>query len=158
MESAAPPVPVQAAAAPPTHRMAVALLALLGLLVSLYLLSHSLFGTTLACGVGDCGTVQASRYASVGPMPVSGIGVLGYAALMTVALMGLQPRFADSARIPVLLLAGTGFGVLFSGYLTYLEAAVIRAWCQWCVISAILITLCFLASLPELKRLGGRRP
>ncbi len=141
---------------PPANRMAVALLSLVGVLVSLYLLSHTLFGSTLACGVGDCGTVQASKFAWVGPMPVSGIGALGYAVLLGVSLLGLQPDHVDSRLIPVLLLGGTAVGTAFSAYLTYLEAAVIHAWCQWCVISALVITLCFLASLPELKRLGER--
>jgi len=144
-------------AAPPANRMAVAVLSLVGLMVSLYLLTHSLgLVPQLACGVGDCGAVQASPYAWVGPIPVSGIGAVGYVILLAVALMGLQPRYADSTRVPLLLLGGTALGVAFSAYLTYLEAAVIHAWCQWCVISAILITLCFLAALPELKRLGGR--
>jgi uncharacterized membrane protein len=52
-----------------------------------------------------------------------------------------------------LLLAGSGVGVTFSAYLTYVEAFVINAWCQWCVISAVLITLIFLASIPEVGRL-----
>jgi uncharacterized membrane protein len=45
--------------------------------------------------------------------------------------------------------------VAFSAYLTYLEAFVIHAWCQYCVISAILITLIFFASLPEVARIRG---
>lgn len=155
-EAAAREAPTVDLAAPPTNRMAIALLSLLGLLVSLYLLSHSLFGSSLVCGVGDCDAVQASKFAWVGRMPVSGIGALGYAALLAVSLTGLQPTRMDSPSIPLLLVGGTTAGVAFSAYLTYLEAAVIHAWCQWCVISAVLITLCFLASLPEGKRLGGR--
>ncbi len=146
----------ESATSPPANRMAVALLSLVALLVSLYLLSHSLgLGGPLVCGVGDCGVVLASKYAWVGPMPVSGIGALGSAALLLVSLMGLQSRFASSSHIALLLLAGTTLGVAFSAYLTYLEAAVIHAWCQWCVISAVIITLCFVASLPELERTRG---
>ena len=43
-------------------------------------------------------------------------------------------------------------GLFLSLYFTYLEAAVIHAWCQWCVMSAILMTLIFLAALPEARR------
>ena len=50
-------------------------------------------------------------------------------------------------------MAGSLGGGLFSAYLTYLEAFVIEAWCQYCVISAIIITLIFFASLPEVARL-----
>jgi uncharacterized membrane protein len=72
---------------------------------------------------------------------------------MVVALLGLQPRFMASRGVPLLLLGGGAVGVAFSAYLTYLEAYVIRAWCQWCVTSAILMVLAFLFSLPEIKRI-----
>jgi uncharacterized membrane protein len=32
------------------------------------------------------------------------------------------------------------FGVIFQTYLTYVEAAVLEKWCQWCVASYIIIT------------------
>lgn len=138
----------------PLNRMLVAVLSLVGLFVAFYLLAHHLgWVGTLVCGVGDCATVQASRYATVGPIPVAGIGFAGYAILLGLALAGLQPGRRDSAWIGGLLLAGATFGVAYAAYLTYLEAAVIHAWCQWCVISAIVITLIFLATLPEAGRL-----
>lgn len=137
--------------------MAVAVLSLVGLFVAFYLLAHSLGWTgPLICGIGECATVQASAYAWVGPIPVSGIGVAGYAALLALAVLGLRPGMRRSRSIGLLLLAGAAGGVAFSAWLTYVEAFVLRAWCQWCVISAILIFLIFLAALPELGR--GRLP
>ena len=140
------------APAPPRNRMAVALLALVGLLVSLYMLAYGL-GLTgdVMCGLGDCERVQNSPYAWVGPIPVSALGVVGYLALMVVSLLGLQPPFQDSRAVAVALLGGGVVGVGLSAYLTYLEAFVIHAWCQWCVISAIIMVLAFLAALPELR-------
>lgn len=154
-EGTSGPVPPEA---PPWNRMLVALLSLVGFFVSFYLLAHALGWTgPLLCGVGDCATVQASEYAWIGPMPVAGIGAAGYLALLTVALLGIQPRWRDSSGVAALLFGGTLIGVAFSGWLTYLEAAVIQAWCQWCVISAVLIGLAFLASIPELGRLTESR-
>ena len=75
--------------------------------------------------------------------------------MFALSLVGLQPAQRDSRLIGGLLLAGAAFGVAFSAYLTYLEAAVIRAWCQYCVASAIIITLIFFATLPEIARLRG---
>jgi len=144
---------------PPTNRMAVAVLALVGLFVALFLWAHNA-GLTgpIQCGIGDCATVQSSEYARLGPVPVSAIGVAGYAALVALALLGLQPAHRDSRLVGTLLLAGSGSGVAFSAWLTYLEAFVIHAWCQYCVISAIVITLIFFASLPEVARIrGGHR-
>jgi uncharacterized membrane protein len=136
--------------------MVVALLALLGLLVSLYMLAYSLgFMGSVMCGLGDCATVQNSRYSWIGPIPVSGLGVAGYLTLLLVAILGIQPSAVGNRWVPAALLVGGVAGVGFSAYLTYLEAFVIHAWCQWCVTSAIIMLLAFLASLPEISRLGG---
>ena len=48
----------------------------------------------------------------------------------------MQDRFADSRRLSLALLLLTGWGAVFSGWLTYLEAGPIGAWCQWCIGSA----------------------
>lgn len=136
--------------------MVVAVLSLIGAFVAFYLLAANLGWTPpVPCGTGDCGTVQSSKYAQVGPVPVSGIGLAGYLALLALSLAGLRERMASSRAIPFLLLAGSLFGFLFSAYLTYLEAAVIEAWCRYCVASAIIITIVFAAALPELKRIRG---
>jgi uncharacterized membrane protein len=131
-----------------THRMVAAALGLVGLLVSLYLWlwKVGLLGA-LACGDGGCETVQMSPYAYVFGIPVALLGLAGYLGIFAVALAGLQPRFA-AARWPTdaLLLLATG-GVAFSAYLTYLEAAVIHAWCQWCIVSAGIIVAIFVAVL-----------
>lgn len=138
---------------PPTNRMVIAVLSLVGLFVALYLLAYGmgLIGSML-CGVGDCAAVQASPYARVGGIPVSTFGVLGYIALLVLSLLGVQPKWAGSRGIGMLLVAGASLGFAYSLYLTYLEAFVIHAWCQWCVISAILMTLIWIASLAELRR------
>ena len=136
--------------------MAVALLALLGLLVSFYMLAYALGWTgSVMCGLGDCEKVQSSAYSRIGSFPVAGLGVAGYLVLMALAFLGLQPSYHKSRLVPLGLLVGGLLGVVFSAYLTYLEAFVIHAWCQWCVSSAIIMVLAFLASLPELRRMGG---
>lgn len=135
--------------------MAVSILSLMGLLISLYLLAHS-FGLTgpVMCGIGDCEAVQASPYSHIGPIPISGIGTVGYLLLLVLAFLGLQPRFTRSKVVSLLLLGGSLLGVAFSVYLTYLEAFVIHAWCQWCVGSAVIITVIFILLLPEIRKLG----
>lgn len=140
---------------PPTNRMAIALLSLVGLFVAFYLTAHA-FGWTgpLRCGIGECETVQASRWAKLGSVPVALIGFLGYLVLLVLSFLGIQPGGRSSRAIGLLLLLGSTVGVAFSAWLTYLEAFVIHAWCQWCVTSAILMTLIFVAALQELRRSG----
>jgi len=134
------------------HRQAIALLALVGVFVALYLWLHQIgVGGELKCGSGACDTVQASPWAVQLGIPVSFYGVVGYAAILAVALVGLQPAWLGR-RGPTLLLAAlaTG-GVLFSGWLTYLELFVIHAICRWCVTSAVLMTAIWLVSLHALR-------
>ena len=141
---------------PPLNRMVLSILALLGLFVGLYMWAYAagLTGPVL-CSAGDCEAVQSSEFSRIVGVPVAAFGVVGYLALLVVALMGLQPGFQGSRLIPAFLLGGGVVGVVFSGYLTYLEAYVIHAWCQWCVSSAIIMVLAFLVSLPEVKRMRG---
>lgn len=147
---------------PPISRMMIAVLALIGLLVSVYLALHN-FGYLgiLQCSTGGCLTVQSSAYAWFPPktitdagIPVSVMGVAAYVILLAIAILGVQPRWMSAPWVARALALVSFGGVLFSGYLTYLEAFVIHAWCQWCVISAILVTLIFFCSLPGLRRAG----
>ena len=141
---------------PPLNRMVIAVLSMAGLFVALYLLANKL-GLTgpLICGIGECATVQASRWSTVGPVPVSALGAGGYISLLAVSLFGLQTAGLTSRAVSALLLGLSVVALAFSAYLTFLEAFVIRAWCQWCVISAILVTIIFVAALAEVGRLRG---
>jgi len=140
----------------PLNRMVVVLVALLGLLVALYMMAYAagLTGPIL-CNVGNCEAVQNSQFSRIGGIPVAVFGAVGYLALMVVGLLGLQPKFIGAWWVSVSLLGGGVIGVGFSAYLTYQEAYVIHAWCQWCVSSAILAVLAFLFSFPEIKRMRG---
>ncbi|MBB4636114.1 vitamin K epoxide reductase family protein [Longimicrobium terrae] len=138
---------------PPLARMAIAVLALVGLLVAVYLSMYKLgYLGIIQCQFGSCEKVQASRYAFFLGQPVAVWGVGAYIIIFALAMMGTQPRFARERWVALSIFAMSLVGVLFSAYLTYLEAAVIHAWCQWCVVSAILITLIFLLSIPGLRQ------
>lgn len=123
-------------------RMAIALLAVVGVFVSLYLLLYKLgvYGSLTCTGGASCEFVQASTYADFLGIPVAGWGTGWYASVLATALAGLRPRFASSpwpGRILAVLAAG---GVLFTLYLTAVELFVLEAVCQWCVGSAVLVT------------------
>ncbi len=137
------------------HRMAAAVLALLGLLLSAYLLLHRL-GVVgpLACGGTDaCERVQASRYADFLGVPVAAFGVVGYLALLVVALVGLQPTFERRRSPTIALLALSVGGVAFTAYLKYLEIFRIGAICLWCAVSAAIIALLLVTSLVGLREI-----
>ncbi|HYR10405.1 MAG TPA: vitamin K epoxide reductase family protein [Longimicrobium sp.] len=138
---------------PPLTRMAIALLALAGLLISSYLTMYKLgFLGEIQCTIGGCEKVQTSRWATFLGLPVSAWGLGAYVTILAISIIGIQPRWVRARWVALALFALSAVGVAFSAYLTYLEAFVIHAWCQWCVISAILITLIFLLSLPGLRQ------
>ena len=145
--------------------MAAATLSLLGFLLSLYLWLWKIgIVGEMACGTGSCETVQLSRYGEIAGIPVAFFGVLGYLGLLVVSLAGLQPRWLNSPGPTQLLALLSGIGVAFTGYLTYVEGAVLHAWCRWCLASAGIIVGIFVAVVVGLVRgravtpLGGSRP
>ena len=132
--------------------MGAAALSLIGVFVAayLYLYKLGLIGS-LACGTGGCETVQFSEWSRFLGVEVSLIGLIGYVGLLGLSIASLQGPLAGR-RWPVQLLAVlSGIGVAFALYLTYLELFVIHAVCQWCVVSAIIVTLIFVFALLDLR-------
>ena len=130
--------------------MLIAALALVGLFVALYLTLYKtgIIGE-LACSTGSCETVQLSRWSTFLGLPVAAWGIGFYAAMLALALVSLQDAFVESRRIALALAAVSGWGVLFSAWLTWLELFVIHAICTWCVVSAAIVVALFGVSVWE---------
>jgi uncharacterized membrane protein len=141
-----------------TRRMWLAILAMIGAFIAAYLtLYHYGYIGTLAC-TGDgagCESVQASRYSRLMGLPVATWGLGYYLTVFVLALIGMQDRFAESRPIATLLMMLTGWGAVFSGWLTYLEAGPIGAWCQWCIGSAVVAALLFVVALLDWRNAGS---
>lgn len=125
-------------------------LSLAGIGVAAYLSYVEISRSEAVCGpVGNCNAVQESPYAYLfGVIPVGILGLLGYLLILTFWwLRQFRPNiFQKSASLALWGLSW--FGVLFSIYLTFLEPFVIGATCAWCLASAVIMTLIFLASSP----------
>ena len=135
-----------------TKRMMIAMLAMIGMFIALYLTLYKmgLIGS-LTCSIGSCETVNTSRWARFMGLPVAGWGVFFYLDVLVIALIGIQPMVARHPVISWLLVVWTGIGVLFSAWLTYLELFRIHAICIWCVTSAVIVTLILLVSVADLR-------
>ncbi|MEO6331433.1 MAG: vitamin K epoxide reductase family protein [Gemmatimonadaceae bacterium] len=131
-----------------SRREVVAALALAGIFVALYLTLYKLGAIgELSCRIGSCETVNSSPWAVFLGAPVAAWGVGFYVVTFAVAIAGLQGRFAESRWLSLALVLLSGIGVVFSGWLTYLELFVIRAICQWCVVSAVIVFAIFVVSV-----------
>lgn len=131
------------------RRRAIAVLALLGILDSVYLLLAKLgYIGSLVCNISHrCDFVNASRYSEFLGMPVAGIGLAGYVTLLVIAIAGIQPRWLNDPRPDKLMALLAGVAVLFTLYLTYAEIFWLHAICQWCVVSQIVIVVIFVLAL-----------
>lgn len=87
-------------------------------------------------GGSGCQTVADSTYSHLAGVNIAVFGVSGYALLLASSLLR-----GDAARMGGFGLSLVGFG--YSVYLTYLELFKIEAICQWCVASAVLMTILF---------------
>ena len=115
-------------------RFLIALLALAGAVVSSLALRVHYSNETEPCSINekwDCGIVNHSPYAVIGPVPVAAIGIAGYLGLAALALL----------RRRRLALAAALLGLGFALYLTYIEKYILLVWCVYCVTSLGIIAL-----------------
>ena len=126
-------------------RALLAAVAATGAALSAYLTWVHWSGDLALClGAGGCEAVQASRFATVGPVPVALIGVAGFGTLLVTTLLWTRSRaWAGTIALGIALSA-----TLYVAYLTYLELFVIGAVCPWCVA----VALCAVASLAIVAR------
>ena len=135
-----------------TKRTIVATLALAGIFVALYLFLYKIGRIgNLSCSIGSCETVNLSRWWVFMGAPVAAWGVGFYVVMFGLSVASLQDRYADSLGMSKVLALLSGGGLIFSLWLTYLELFVIHAICQWCVTSAIIVTLIFIVSVVDLR-------
>ena len=116
-----------------------AVLAAIGLAVSIYLASVKLAGALPVCGpLKGCEDVALSPYSEILGIPVALFGA-GFSALVLILALAWW-RAGD--RRALLASYGLGlFGILFVAYLTYLELFVIHAVCVWCVAYALTVVV-----------------
>lgn len=134
-----------------TLRRAIAFLAALGIGVATYIAIAESGGGSPVCLAGShgCATVAKSSYSHLAGVNIAVFGVVGYGLLLASAF------FADDiARFGGFLVALGGFG--YSVFLTYVELFKIEAVCQWCVASAVLMTIVFLLSATRLIGYAGK--
>lgn len=114
-----------------------AIVSLLGLADAIYLTVQHVTGQSVRCTfVSGCSEVLSSSYAVVAGVPLAMIGAAAYFSVFSLAtLASFGYRLAGTLLTPLVLLM-----FLFSLWLIYLQAFVIGAWCQFCLLSAAVTT------------------
>lgn len=131
--------------------------AIIGLVDSIYLTWVKLSNTAAYClpGVGDCETVNNSRYAAINGIPIALLGALAYLTILVVLLSERGIAFFASYG-PLAIFGISLIGVIYSAYLTYLELAILHAVCPFCVLSAITMTIIFIGTTIRLMLHGSQ--
>jgi len=134
-------------------RLVSIILSIAGLVDALYLTWIKFTNNYSLCiqGVGNCESVNTSSYAEVMGIPVAVLGAGTY--LLIIMILLSESRIGHLKSNATLYLFGiTLIGVLFSAYLTFIEVAVLKNICPYCVVSAILMTVLFILSIVRLSQ------
>ena len=133
------------------YRISVALV-VLGLLVSIYMTVFKVYKIEKMCiGSSGCNIVNASKYSEVNGIPVAVFGVLGYAAILaTLFFENRNNFFKQNGTLMVFGMALTGF--IFTAWLIYVEVAIIKALCPFCITSQVAMTIIFIIAVTRLIR------
>ena len=114
-----------------------ALLSLLGLADALYLTIEHITGQSVRCTiVHGCSEVLSSPYAVVAGIPLAAVGAAAYFTVFSLAILTLfgYPRVGRLLTVLVIAM------FFVSLWLIYLQAFVIREFCQYCLLSALITT------------------
>lgn len=134
-----------------TSTFVIQIAAIVGLLDSTYLAYVKIAKAPIYCtpGLGDCDVVNASRWSTLFGIPLGMYGVIGFGLILLVTLFagkikGITP-YTD------LILFGISIaGFLFSLYLTMIEIIMLKTVCQWCLLSAMAMTVIFVTTIIRL--------
>jgi uncharacterized membrane protein len=127
----------------------IALLSLVGLADALYLTVEHVTGQTVRCTlVSGCSEVLSSSYAVIAGIPLAAVGAAAYFSVFSLATLAIFGyRIAGKLLAPL-----TALMLLVSLWLIYLQAFVIHAFCQFCLLSATITILLFVFAFLTWKK------
>jgi uncharacterized membrane protein len=146
--------------------VAIALMALAGLAISIYLTTVHYAGVPLVCtntGAVDCSAVTTSKY-SVVPgtnLPITIPGMLWFVVSGGLAIYALvlhRQQRPEPKRLRLLQLLWGGAGLAFVLYLVYAEIVLIRHICEWCTVIHVFTLATFLVALYRFQQVAAHAP
>ena len=138
-------------------RFAVPPLGLAGMAISGYLTYVHYSSSNLICLFGArCDVVLTSSYAQMWGLPLSLFGLAMYFLITVLGLMMLRAGSTWEHLIALETYALALAGVVFTGYLYYLEVFVLRSFCSWCIISSVVLVSILVLSIINFISIGNR--
>jgi uncharacterized membrane protein len=125
-------------------------LTLIGLAVASYMTIYKYTNDELRAamcvGSQGCSVVNASGYSEVNGIPVAVVGVIGYLSILAALYLETRPGFFQENG-SMILFGLTLIGFLFTVWLIFVEVALIKALCPFCLISQLMMTLIFILTV-----------
>lgn len=124
----------------------VTILSFLGFADASYLTADHYLRLPLPCTLNGCEIVLTSKYATMGFIPTSLLGVLYYLSVLFLTVYIFTSNRAGKA-LPWIILGITTVGLATSSFLVYLQFVVIHSICMYCMGSASITLLLFISSI-----------
>jgi uncharacterized membrane protein len=125
----------------------IALLAFVGMIDALYLSMKRNAGPIPCHITHGCTDVLTSKYSTVGPIPLSWIGLAFYVTIFSLVIFKI---FEDPKQPMAQPLSGifylSGAALIVSALLVGVQAFMLHAFCEYCLLSAALVLTIFLAT------------
>lgn len=122
----------------PWAAIIAAVVSLAGIADAAYLTVHHYTAEPVPCSIIEgCEQVLTSPYATIGGIPLAVFGLLAYFAAFSLALLTI---FGNKLMWK-LFGAQVVIMAIFSAWLIYVQAAIIGAFCQFCLLSALITTI-----------------
>jgi uncharacterized membrane protein len=135
-------------------RISILIMSVLGSLDALYLTWVKISNNQKLCiiGLGDCWSVNTSQYSELFGIPVALYGSVTYFLIFLISVVGSK-NIRFTSLEPIVIFGISLFGSIYSIYLTYIEIAVIKSICPFCILSAVCMLLIFLLSIFRLTKI-----
>ena len=131
-------------------KQVIVALTVLGLLVAIYMtvfkFTNPELQAAMCVGSHGCVAVNGSAYSSIRGIPVAVFGVLGYLSILALLYLETKPGFFQTNGM-MLQFAVTLTGFLFTVWLIFVEVALIKAYCPFCITSQISMTIIFILTV-----------
>lgn len=121
-------------------------LALIGIVISLYILRSKTQNKQMVCLPGqNCTAVVNSKYGKTFGIENTYLGLTYYGFIVAIGITEFfSPEFVALTLVSLTKIISSGMAVLFSAYLTYAQAFILKDWCHWCISSGIINLSIFL--------------
>lgn len=133
-------------------------IALLGFADATFLTIEHYRNVVPPCTTAGCDVVLTSSYAMIGPVPEALIGAVYYLFLVLASFMFLESRLTKEStpghheKIIKAAFFTTALGFLYSLWLVYLQAFIIKSYCLYCLGSALITTILFVIAFSVLRK------